>query len=133
MEPATRQRVKVKYHVTITPWRATRKPTQKKPHVITDDTEERAPLTHPYNGKSGNITLVHRYNTKAIIMQVHDQISNHIATVQTLNTPNKAVPTYSVQKTGEDWAHTNKTTGYVTIHPGQMNAVICLDTRKPQI
>ena len=52
LEPATRQRVKLKYQVTITPGRAPRKPTQTKPHVIPDDTEARSPLTHPYNGKS---------------------------------------------------------------------------------
>ena len=58
-------------------------------------------------------------------MKVHDLMANHIATAQPLNPPNKAVPTYSVQKIGEDWAHTNNTTGDVTIHPGRMNAVIC--------
>ena len=57
-------------------------------------------------------------------MQVHDIMPNHIATFQPLDPPNIAVPTYSIKKTGEDWAHTNKTTGDVTIHPGRMNVVI---------
>ena len=65
-------------------------------------------------------------------MQGHNILAKNIATVQPLNPPNISVPTYSVQKTGEDWAHTNKTTGDVTIHPGQMNAVICPETGKPQ-
>ena len=69
MEPTTHQRVKVKDKVTITPGRTTRKQTQTKSHVIPDDTEARSPLTHPYNGKSGSIPLVHRYNTIEIIMQ----------------------------------------------------------------
>ena len=60
MEPATRQRVNVKDHVTINPGRATGKPTQTRPHVIPDYTEARAPLTHPYDGNSGNIPPVHR-------------------------------------------------------------------------
>ena len=64
MEPETRQRVNVKYHVTITPGNATSKPTQTRPDIIPDDTETHAPLTHPYEGKSGNIPLVHRYNTR---------------------------------------------------------------------
>ena len=60
MEPATWQKVKVKYHVTITPGRATRKPTQTRPHVIPDDTEAHAPLTNPYYEKPCNIPPVHR-------------------------------------------------------------------------
>ena len=58
-------------------------------------------------------------------------MSDHIATVQPLNPPNKGVHTHSVQKEGEDWAHTNKTTGYVTIQPGRTNTVICPETGKP--
>ena len=115
MEPATRQRVNVKDHVTITRGRATRKPTQTRPHIILYDTEACAPLTHPYNGKSVKIPSVHRYNTIARIMQGHNLMANHIATVQPLNPPNKAVHTYSVQKPGEYWAHPNNTTGDVTI------------------
>ena len=65
-------------------------------------------------------------------MQVHDLISNHTATVQLINPPNKAVHTYSVQKVGVDWAHTNNTTEDVTIQPGRMNTVIFLDTGKLQ-
>ena len=59
-------------------------------------------------------------------------MANHIATVQPLNPPNIAVPTYSVQKIGEYCAHTNKTTGDVTIHPGQMNVVLCTETGNPK-
>ena len=59
-------------------------------------------------------------------------MSKHTATVQPLNPPNKSVHTYSVQKSGEDWAHTKNTTGDVTIQIGRMNAIICPDTEKPQ-
>ena len=131
MDLATHQRVNVKDHVTITPGCATRKPTQIRPHIIPNDTEARAPLTHPYDGKSGNIPPVNRYNTRARRMQGHNLMSNHIATVQLLNPPNEAVHTYLVQKSGEDWAHTKNTTGYVTIQPGRMNAVTRLDTGNP--
>ena len=65
-------------------------------------------------------------------MQVHNLMSDHIATFQPLNPSNKAVHTYSVQKAGEDWAHTNNTTGDMTIQPGSMNALICPYTIKPQ-
>ena len=65
-------------------------------------------------------------------MQGHNLMTNHIATLQPLNPPNIAFPTYSVQKTGEYWAHTNKTIGEVIIHLGQMNAVIWPETRKNQ-
>ena len=117
--------VNVKDHVTITPGYTTRKPTQTRPHIIPDDTEVSAPLTYPYDGKSGNISPLHRYNTRARRMQGHDLMANHIATVQPLNPPNKTIHTYSVQKSGEDWAHTNNTTGDVVIQPGRMNALIC--------
>ena len=100
IEPATHQKTNVKYHVTITPGRATRKPTQTRPHIIPDNTESHAPLTHPYDGKAGRIPPLHRYNTIARRMQCHDLIANHIAAVQPLNPPNKAVHTYSVQKSG---------------------------------
>ena len=93
MEPSTRQRVNVKNHVPITPGRTTRKPDKIRPHVIPYDTEACVPLTHPYDGKSGNITPVHRYNTRSSIMQGHDLMANHIATVQLLNPPNKEVHT----------------------------------------
>ena len=93
MEPATRQRVNIKDHVTITPGRKTRKPTQTIPHVIPDETEAFAPLTHPYNGKPDKIPPVHIYNTRARRMQGHDLMANQIATVQPLNPPNKAVHT----------------------------------------
>ena len=125
LEPSTRQREKVKDKVTITPWRAPWKPTQKKSHVIPDDTKARSPLTKPYNGNSYNIPLVQRYNTISRRMQGHELMANHIATFQPLNPPNIAVPTYSFQKTVEDWEQINKTTGDMKIHPGQMNALIC--------
>ena len=124
--------MKIKYQVTITLGHVPHKPTETKPHVIPDDTDARSPLTHPYYGKSGNIPLVHRYNTISRRIQGHDLMANHTATVQPLNPPNIAVPTYSVQKTGEDWSHTNNTTGDVTIQTGRMNTVICPETGKPQ-
>ena len=59
-------------------------------------------------------------------------MAKHVATVQPQNPHHIAFTAYSVHRTGEDWAHTNKTTGYVTIHPVQINAVILPDTRKLQ-
>ena len=89
MEPATRQRVNVKNHVTITPGRATSKPTHTRHHIIPDDTEACESLTHPYDEKSGNIPPVHKYNTRARIIHVNNLMANHIATVQLINPPNK--------------------------------------------
>ena len=57
---------------------------------------------------------------------------NHVATGQPQNPRYIAVPVYSVHKTGEDWAHTNKTTGDVEIHPGQINVIMCPETGKQQ-
>ena len=76
VEDAIRQRVNVKNHVTTTPGHATRKKTQTRTHVIPDDTEACAPMTHLYNGNSGKIPPVHRYNTRARIMQCHDLMAN---------------------------------------------------------
>ena len=59
-------------------------------------------------------------------------MANHMKTLQPPNPPNKAGHTYSVHKSGEDWAHTNKTTGDVMIQPGRMNDVIQPETGKPQ-
>ena len=59
-------------------------------------------------------------------------MANHVSTVQPQNTPYISVPEYSFYKTGGKWAHTNKTTGDMKIHPGQINAVICPETGKPQ-
>ena len=98
MKPATRQRANLKDNLTINPGRTTRKKTQTRAHVIPDDTEACAPLTHPYNLKSGNIPPVHRYSKNARRMQGHDLMANDIATVQLINTTNKAVHTYPVQK-----------------------------------
>ena len=89
-------------------------------------------MMYPYDGKSGNIPPVHRYNTRARRMQRHDLMSNLIATGQPLNPSTKAVHTYSVQKLGEEWAHTNNKTGDVTIQPRQMTAVIFPETGTTQ-
>ena len=64
-------------------------------------------------------------------MQGHGLMANHISTAQPLNLSNIAVPTYSVQKTGEYWSQTNKTTGDMTIHPFHMNAAIFPEIGKP--
>ena len=131
-ESAPRQGVREKEKVTMTQGRAPRQPDQTRPHVILDDTDARSPLTHPYNGNICNIPPVHIYKTRARRMQDHDLMANHVATVQPLNTPEMAIPAYSINKTGEEWAHTNKTTGDMKIHPVQLNAVICPDTGKLQ-
>ena len=65
-------------------------------------------------------------------MKGHNIMANHVAIFHPQRPPHIIVPTYSVHKTGEDWAHTNKTTGDMTIHPVKIKAVMCPETGKPQ-
>ena len=59
-------------------------------------------------------------------------MGNHVAKFQPYRPTQTAVPTYTIHRTGEYWAHTNKTTGEVTIQPRQINAVVCPETGNPQ-
>ena len=65
-------------------------------------------------------------------MKGHNLMAKHVATVQLHRPPPTSVPAYKIHRTGEDWAHTNKTTVEVTIKPGQMNAVILQETVNPK-
>ena len=59
-------------------------------------------------------------------------MANHMATIPPHRQPPTSLPKYMVHRTGEDLAHTNKTTGEVTIHPEQINTVIFPETGKSQ-
>ena len=76
--------------------------------------------------------MVHRYNTRARRLKGQNLMPNNVATITTPRQPTTSLLAYTVHRTGEEWAHTNKTTGEVTIYPGEINAVICTDTGKYQ-
>ena len=59
-------------------------------------------------------------------------MANHVATVHLHIPPHIPIPTYKINISGEDWAHTNNKTGEVTIQPGQINAVTCTDIGETQ-
>ena len=65
-------------------------------------------------------------------MKGHNLMANHVATVHLHIPPHIPIPTYKINISGEDWAHTNNKTGEVTIQPGQINAVTCPDIGKPK-
>ena len=132
LEPAPRQRVIRKSKVTMTPGHAKRKPPYTEPHFIPDDTEVRPQLTHPYNGRTCNVPLLHIYNNRARKMKCHNLMAKHVATIPPPRPPPTSLPTHTVQLTREEWEHTNKTTGEVKIQTGQINVVISLETGKSQ-
>ena len=59
-------------------------------------------------------------------------MANHVAKITPPRQPPNTLPAYMVHRTGENWSHTNKTKGEVTIHPGKMNAIIFPETGKSQ-
>ena len=65
-------------------------------------------------------------------MKGHNLMANHVETVQMHIPPHIPIPTYTIHIPGEDWAHTNMTTGEVTIQKGQINTVTCPGTGKIQ-
>ena len=97
-ELAPSQRVILKEIVAMNQGRANRKPAQTRTHVILYDTDARSPLKHPYYGSTCNIPLVHRYNTRARRIKVHNLKDNHMETVHPQIPPDLAFPTYSLQK-----------------------------------
>ena len=80
-EPAPRQRVNIKAKIIMTPGRAKRKPPHMEPHVITDYTEVRPPLPHPYDENTCNVPLVHKYNTRARSLKGKNLTAKHVETI----------------------------------------------------
>ena len=102
-------------------------------HFIPDETEVISPKKHPYDGITFNVPLVHRYNTRARRLKGYNIMSNHVATIPPPIKMLAPAPTNTaVHITGEDWLHTNRTTGEVTIHPGIINAFVFPETGKSQ-
>ena len=79
--PAPRPRVSTWVPITITPCHAVGQPPQKAPCVIPDDTKPIPPSKNQYDGNPIHIPPVHRYNTRARRLKVHDIMENHITTI----------------------------------------------------
>ena len=65
-------------------------------------------------------------------MKGHNIMPKNVETVQPHIPPPTSVPIYTAHITGEDWAHINKTTGEVKIHPGKINTVILPENGNPK-
>ena len=89
----------------MTPRRTKRQEPQMEAHVIPDDTEVWPPLTHTYNGSKYNATLVHRYNTTDRCLKGKMLMTNHVVTIPLPRQHPISSTEYTVNKTGEHWAH----------------------------
>ena len=125
--------VEIKNSIAMNPGSASRQPPQMEPHVIPDVTEVMTPDMKPYYGRTIKVPLMHRYNTRSIILKVHNIMSDHVTTIVT---PRKMPPPtttiMAVHHTGEEWVIKNIATGEVAINPRIMNSLICPDTGKFQ-
>ena len=91
------------------------------------------PDTHTYGGINFKVPLLHRYNTRAIFVKGYNLISNHVTTIPPpRQMPTPAPTNKNLQKTVEDWLHTNSTTGGVKICPGIINNFIFPETVRYQ-
>ena len=131
-EPAPCKMVNRKAKITMTPGRAKRQPPHTEPHIIPDDTEIIPQIPHPYDGSLCNIPLIQKYNISSRRLKVHNLMANLVETFPPPRQPPTSLLAYKVHRKGEDWAHTNKTTGEVKIQTLQTNANIFLETGKSQ-
>ena len=127
--PETPLRVDPHGDIAFQPGHTPRRPPQRVPHLIPDETGPMAPTAHQKSAETPKVTKQHRYNTRAMRLQGQDLMANHVATINTPPyTPRKPAPL--MRPAGEDWEFTDQVTGKLTLQPGRANAVICPETGK---
>ena len=122
---ALRQRLNINTKIAMTPGHAKRQPPQTEPHIIPYDTEVLPPYTHQYYFIPFNVPLLHIYNNRAGRLKGHNLMEYHVSKIMlSRQIPTPAPTNTTVHQTGEEWVHTNSTTGNVTIQPGLINSGI---------
>ena len=121
--PAPPPRVDPLGNISFQQGRAPRRPPQRSPHIISDDTEPMPPLSHQNAKGNPSVPQIYRYNTHAHQFQGQYLMKNHLTTINTPTyAPSKPAP--PVFPTVEDWEVIYQATGNLTLRPGMMNAVI---------